>query len=272
MNYTMFTSNNCQVLPSCSLPFHVHGTGVYQTTNTHFVKKRGILNQFVEVLWGISGVGEVILFDRKFQIHPDDVFYYLPGEDHESRALSDNWAVRWLCLEGALAEAVILSYRYPRLQSAISKYPEVLFQEIEHCLSCNGFFELRKTCSIVLDILARTGGEYHDGNSVQIAKRCVNMIKERLHDSELNVCMLCEELDISRTTLTRLFKEETGVSPGRYILNLRLHKATAQLRSTNLAVSDIAHKCGFSDLRSFCRFIKRATGEAPLQLRKAAQQ
>ena len=144
--------------------------------------------------------------------------------------------------------------------------------EIDHFEKASDDHQFRNTCSIVLDILARTGGEYHDGNSVQIAKRCVNMIKERLHDSELNVCMLCEELDISRTTLTRLFKEETGVSPGRYILNLRLHKATAQLRGTNLAVSDIAHKCGFSDLRSFCRFIKRATGEAPLQLRKAAQQ
>ena len=92
------------------LPFHIYSTGLQILQKGQKESTMGSLNRFVEVLWSISGLGEVRLFDRKFELGRNDVFFYLPGEDHFRIARSDSWKLRWLCFDGPLAVALLSSY------------------------------------------------------------------------------------------------------------------------------------------------------------------
>lgn len=61
----------------------------------------------------------------------------------------------------------------------------------------------------------------------------------------------------------RLFKQETGRSFGRYLLEYRLRSASYLLKETNDPVSVIAERCGFENLSYFIRQFHRFYGASP---------
>ena len=150
MDLSMYYRFNIDELPPVPQPFYAYGTGISRLLRSQTMVKKGGVNPFVEVLWGVEGVGELVLFEQAFPIKPGDVFYYLPGETHECRSLCDCWNLRWLCFDGPLAEAVMLSYRYPRHQHPSSAYPERLFTELERNIGDSDPLQIRRMAALVL--------------------------------------------------------------------------------------------------------------------------
>ena len=66
----------------------------------------------------------------------------------------------------------------------------------------------------------------------------------------------------------RAFKQSTGISPHRYILQKRVVVATELLRETTRALADIALDVGFADQSHFCRTFASITGETPSACRR----
>jgi AraC-like DNA-binding protein len=66
----------------------------------------------------------------------------------------------------------------------------------------------------------------------------------------------------------RAFKQSTGISPHRYILQKRVAFATELLRETTRALADIALDVGFADQSHFCRTFASISGETPSACRR----
>ncbi|RAP76530.1 AraC family transcriptional regulator [Paenibacillus montanisoli] len=73
---------------------------------------------------------------------------------------------------------------------------------------------------------------------------------------------------ISEAYLYELFRKETGDSPHQYFMSCRLEQAKTELRETNLSVTDIADKLGFSSVHYFSRQFSKHLNESPNQYRK----
>lgn len=263
-----YTRPNTRELPPLHLPFYAYSTGEHIASPGDNNYNREIAN-FVEVIWCVNGVGEIWLYDRKYEMHPNDVFFYLPGEEHFRQALSPEWQVRWMCFDGPFAESLMLAYRYPRCQHAAQPYPAETFAALEKIISSGSSFAVRECCSLILHILACAGGysaEY--GQSEKILDQARFFIASHLADPTLDVQTLCDRLQVSRSKLTRLFNQEVGVSPGRYILNCRLEQAQALLVGTDEPIGVVAERCGFADGQSFLKFIRRSLGGSPLEVRR----
>lgn len=269
MDLSMYYRFNIDELPPVPQPFYAYGTGISRLLRSQTMVKKGGVNPFVEVLWGVEGVGELVLFEQAFPIKPGDVFYYLPGETHECRSLCDCWNLRWLCFDGPLAEAVMLSYRYPRHQHPSSAYPERLFTELERNIGDSDPLQIRRMAALVLEALAHAGGRVAGGlRSEVLTQRCVEFIVTNLSNPQLGVGMLCDEFKVARSTLTKVFSEQMGCAPGRYIMDHRMAHGIALLRGTSLPVGEVAKRCGFAETRSFSRFIRRGNQVSPLEMRK----
>lgn len=63
------------------------------------------------------------------------------------------------------------------------------------------------------------------------------------------------------------FKEVFGMSVNRYLLNIRINKASALLTSTDMNITEIATTSGFSDVNYFARVFKKETGLSPTKYR-----
>jgi AraC-like DNA-binding protein len=91
------------------------------------------------------------------------------------------------------------------------------------------------------------------------------VIRERHSDSDLGLPDLAKAAHLSVDHLGRLFRAECGTSPMRYILRLRLNRARALLRRTDLSIKEVAHMTGFRDPLYFSRLFRREVGQAPSQ-------
>jgi len=72
------------------------------------------------------------------------------------------------------------------------------------------------------------------------------------------------------TYLSRKFKQRLGVPPSDYLLAVRLRRACALLKSTDLPITVIAHNVGFADNRYFSTCFHRAMGMTPRRFRQAS--
>ena len=72
---------------------------------------------------------------------------------------------------------------------------------------------------------------------------------------------------VSEAHFARSFKEAFGVPPHRYLLTRRIERATAMLRDTDLAITEIAFRTGWKSLGTFGRTFRDITGESPGELR-----
>lgn len=73
--------------------------------------------------------------------------------------------------------------------------------------------------------------------------------------------------NMSERNLTRVFRENTGISIGEYVSKLRLELAKALLADPFLTVEAIANRCGFQTARQLRRLSKKFYGSSIGELR-----
>jgi transcriptional regulator GlxA family with amidase domain len=72
---------------------------------------------------------------------------------------------------------------------------------------------------------------------------------------------------VSAAHFARSFRDAFGLPPHRYLLTRRVERATALLRDTDLAITEVAFQAGWSSLGTFGRTFRDVTGESPGELR-----
>ena len=86
-------------------------------------------------------------------------------------------------------------------------------------------------------------------------------------DQDLSLVKVAGVINISPTYFASLFKCATGISPHQYVIKQRVEWAKLLLKTTNLAIADIAVQVGFSSQSHLTQQFKRLTRMTPRQVR-----
>lgn len=90
----------------------------------------------------------------------------------------------------------------------------------------------------------------------------------QLHKFEkINLDTLAECCHCSRSSFEKKFRRSFGISPGKYLLNLRLSAAELMLRDTDDSCARIAEACGFANQFIFSRLFSQRYGIPPRDYR-----
>jgi AraC-like DNA-binding protein len=90
------------------------------------------------------------------------------------------------------------------------------------------------------------------------------------HYREQNaVAQLSRIAALSRSSLHRLFRQQTGMTTSGYVTQLRIGNACALLLNTEKPISLIADQVGYRNLANFNRQFKETKGQTPRQFRAA---
>ena len=81
--------------------------------------------------------------------------------------------------------------------------------------------------------------------------RGILLYLEENYTEDLSMEAVAERFHFSRTYFTRFFKNYTGMTFKEYLTRFRIEKARELLLQTDLTVTEIAMRCGFSDSRRF---------------------
>lgn len=90
-------------------------------------------------------------------------------------------------------------------------------------------------------------------------------------NSNFSAEMLAEELQISKSHLSRVFSNEMNTSFSDYINTLRVEEAKSYLKNpdfSNYTLIAIGLEAGFNSKTTFNTTFKKITGQTPSQFRK----
>ena len=254
--------------PLVSLPLGCRSVGHCLYKNGEGVQDSGVVNDFVQLVWGVSGFGEVTLFGQRLPVSPGSVVFWLPGEEHSFEAVSHQWEYRWCTFDGPLACATILAYNYPRYIENAGPCPVALFQEMAEFLPQDKPYVMRHLSALVLELLARAGGSGGQGPASQIVRKFVDIVRRQYSDPSLNVESIAAKLGVHRSTLFRLVTRQLGHSPHIFLGSNRAQHALSLLKSTDLPISEIARQTGLPNLAHFFSIIRQCVGMSPTEYRK----
>ncbi len=87
-------------------------------------------------------------------------------------------------------------------------------------------------------------------------------------DETIHIADLATVARRSAAYFCRAFKRTFGETPHAFIVRRRLHRGRQLMLTTDLALSEIALSCGFTDQAHLCRLFRQTHGQSPAAWRR----
>jgi AraC-like DNA-binding protein len=249
------------------------------------VRPRAHRHAELEVNLVIRGTASYLLGDRRYALTPGTLTWLFPGQDHLLVDESSDHELWWAVFRPALVAQIAMTRQARpllaedpvgqfsrRLDSARVRRLSALFHEIQHA-------------ETVDDILVNTGLAYLlsfawrafldsddvvEGVDLHPAVETVARILRADPDAG-DLAALARAAHLSSSHLSRIFKEQTGVSISWFRNQQRLQRFLRLYgkgqRTTALTA---ALEAGFGSYAQFYRVFREQTGRSPSALRTAA--
>lgn len=221
----------------------------------------------------LRGSGTLFLGDRQFHITEKQLFFLPPNEEHMYYPDDDDkWKYIWFFFSGNKAalfgEEMGFSLDSPvrgakdseRIEAALTQ----MMSDAENG-TINQHSAKAAFYTLVGSLSAPESGE-------QLAKSCAAEAAQFLENnfvrSDFTVETLCSLLYVSHSALCKVFREEYGITPMKYLIQLRMTHASKLLSESDISVKDIAKLSGYKDDVHFMKTFKKYHGITATEYRQ----
>jgi len=238
----------------------------------------GQLDYFVEQTCYRLTPGSLILFDNK-TIHKcsnstDNSYERVTVHFHPmlARHLGTNKTNLLACFERIPEQGCILQLDTRETETFLALADNIVRTNHDRLLGADALLNAYLTELLVFvnrcfNEHKATHRQDHSGSVVSSRLRpLLEYIEDHLTE-DLSLDALAAGLSVSKSTISHIFKEETGSTPSRYITTRRIALAKHLLRS-GATVTDACMQSGFNDYANFIRVFKSSTGIPPGQYKK----
>lgn len=108
----------------------------------------------------------------------------------------------------------------------------------------------------------------HQNNTDNILNFAIRMMESEYQSPSFSIKKLSQASNMSESYFRRKFTEQYGVSPKKYLCDIRIAMAKRLLREGLKNVSEISEQCGFASVYHFSRAFKLSVGETPKEFAK----
>jgi AraC-like DNA-binding protein len=175
-------------------------------------------------------------------------------------------------VEYSVGESIVVHFEYCSYSEAenisLSNPSEIGLQFLKLLELWGSQHSISQAKSIIYDIFDKIENDQKLSIKEGSVAACIQYMQEHFCDPELDIEAVCSASFISVSSLQRAFAKYFGISPGQYLIGLRMNRALELLREDALPVKEIAFLCGFSDEKYFSRAFKKRYGTPPSQLKK----
>lgn len=221
-----------------------------------------------------GGECEIKVEDTSYRGIPGRFFYIPAGTRHSFYHINHNYLTKhWVHFKlEAGGESLDRRYRLPfYVDVEDDKELRACFEQLYQ--PCGLLSEELRRNAKLLELfghylaLSEKAGQIVRTGSKDDFNQVLKFIKMNL-DRKPSIAELAELIHVHPNYFIRLFKSKTGMSPGKYMNNLRCEIAKSLLENTKVPVNHIMLRVGFEDSSAFSHFFHTNTGYSPNEFRK----
>ncbi len=248
---------------------HLNHSGINMGAVPSFVTYRPKGRVDWHILYQVNGECTAVYGGESFTLTAGDALIYPPNVPHLYEYTQDSQTF-WVHFAGSAAEELMESLglshgvRRGTLDTAVIE----AFRRLNGLSGADPASRAVQngTLLTLLGFLSRISVGERAELSEDIALGIRLMREEYSRSISVSECAsLCR---MSESGFTHRFSERVGVSPYKFLTDIRMEKARDLLLHTRLSVSEIAPLCGYSDPLYFSRIFKKENGVSPRAFRK----
>lgn len=224
------------------------------------------------LLYLTSGSLQFCSGESNVQINPGDIIILPPGNGY-AQSFYNGAELNYLWVhftgggvENALKELNISTFPIVN-KTKEPNHLQTRFSRLFDCFLKNDSLmerDLSASLEKLLVEISRASGNFEKPKTS--LSKSVNYINNS-YTSQIKIPDLAKMEGMSMTRYNLRFKEQFGIPPTKYIINLRVNMAKELLCSSSLTLSQISDACGYEDYNFFAKVFKSAVGVSPKQYR-----
>lgn len=160
-----------------------------------------------------------------------------------------------------------INYHAKTIEFFVPQEPEILRELFERIFDCWSKKELgyKYKCSAIFnEILSVCYSQNFKPSPVSSKiQKSVDYLLMHYRDPNLSISEIADRSFVSEVYFRKLFKDEYGTSPQKYIIRLRIQYAAELILTGYYSLKEIALMSGYTDYKYFSTEFKRQTGISP---------
>lgn len=254
---------------------HIQEIGSLQATKPH-TSKRSFLSSYLFFIVS-SGTGKLIYDDVEFPLSTGDCVFIDCRRSYAHSTSNNLWSLSWIHFDGPTAANIYQKYKerggLPAFKPTdYSKYANT-FTDLYKIASVSSYIRDMEINTELSKLLALLMSDSWHPEKAQSGTKKTSMIevKEYLDinfSKKITLDNLSERFFINKYYLTRIFREQFGLSIMDYLLSVRINEAKSLLRFSKLSAEEIGINCGIGDIYYFSRVFKKIEGISIREYRK----
>lgn len=225
-----------------------------------------------------SGSGSLEYGGQLWQLHQGDCVFIdcrLPYSHHTDR---DLWSLKWAHFYGPTMNNIYEKYRErggrPSFHPSDPSAYEAILKELYQLASSEDYVRDMRISEKLMSLLTLLMEESWNPDLASASghkRQNLLRVKEYLdthYPEKITLDQLSGLFYINKFYLTRIFKEQFGMSVSAYLQQIRITRAKQLLRFTDRSIESIGAECGIGDANYFARMFKKIEGISPGEFRK----
>lgn len=233
----------------------------------------------MEILFVLSGRIAIMLTDMNFVLGPEDFVIFNPFEYREMYQEAGNHTLSLFISQDILQQTGLgtircCSYLQPeqsdylnliraKIAAAFKSYMNEPDRQRLYILS-----EIFGLCGILKQQFETTdnlkNGRYMQNDKI---REILLYINQHFREN-LSLQQVADNVYLSKSYVSRLFKEQTGTDFSDYLRAIRIEKARFLLLSTDYSITQISESCGFANINTMTANFKAQYNQTPSEYKK----
>ena len=225
-----------------------------------------------------SGKGLLRVGEKTYQLSAGQCFLICPDVITYFEADTDEpWTYYWVAFNGVNAKSYLsraqLSLENPTItchkDEEILKCSEDMFQgsQKSHSGDLRLLSSLYLFFSILLDERENENIKKSNFHNNYYISKSIEWL-EANYSRNISVAEISQYIGLNRKYFSKIFKDEVGMSPQNFLIQLRFDRACELMKNQELSIGQISRSVGYEDQLLFSKVFKKFKGQSPISYRK----
>ena len=261
-----FGSINACNIESDEYPITVNCAGRIATSDPFITDNIEGRNDYY-LMYIECGELEFEINEKSFTAQSGCTVIFPPHCHYKYTYLGDNaLSYLWSHFTGSYTERFLAESGFKKLPCIIQSDPSIKiishFEKLFYIFSLHEPLQKQRLACQLENILLSIALNSNSTYMVRGLAKSLGYI-HTCYNKEIRIPELAKMESLSNSRYITVFKENMGMSPSEYILNLRINVACDLLRHHDLSVKEVAASVGYYNSHFFSKLFKKKTGSTP---------